>query len=1170
MSLSSNGFSRREKTMAGLSQTCFVIPLFDTIYDATVQEYELARNDPNSYTLGRMGRYDVVLVHMPGPGKAAASSVASHIKLSYPGIEFALLVGICGGVPRRGDVGPTQPREDIFLGDVIISHGIIQYDLGKRLDHRSIRKNTLECNLSRSSPRIRSFVRLLKTWDDRLSDAQRQYLCTIQNNVRLDIPYLGTDNDILFRPDYKHRRTCQCMRGVPEDESHVDRRRGGSDETPYIPFGRLASGDTVMSSAKDRDKIARHEQVLGFEMEGAGIWDNLPCILVKGVSDYADSHKNDAWQFYAAASAAACMRALLDQSPISNVALPSDLSQDYLGSGANLRKRGAEHSMVTNDTQQKEYLDLLTFPQAQYRLNEILDPHDTTCAWVLERSEFKSWMSSDDLVDHGGFFWVKGKPGAGKSTLMKYLFANAKKFDRDSIISSFFFHAQGVNLERSTVAEILNQDGSITWTTRDLKNLLSSVIQSLTNRHVFLFIDALDECDQDEMSDMIAFLQHLGYSSNTCGVNLRICLASRHYPQLSIERGIKMILEHQQDHQGDLRKYVEVKLKGGKLKMIQEIKEEICARAAGVFLWVTLVVRSLNDAFATGKVHAVRQRLDEIPDGLDELFADMLTRDTHDIKDLILCLQLILFAHRRLSRDELYFAVMFANFDVVKRDGEVHTDSIIENFILNVSKGLVETTRGKSRTVHFIHESVRDFLLRRDGFSRLQAGPRKHSVGDVHSHLAQLCFRYMGQFKSVAADDIPRLHAYRRTAKRKYKETEAPFLEYAIHSLLPHSNAAEGAGSPQAVFLQSFALSFHEFKAIHNALEPYHARRHKPKVTVLYILAELNLDHLVRLELERTPQEWIEMGRYHSPMGAAVYAGNVRSIRALLGCGTTADASTDNSLLEAEVIDRMKQFVVDSKQIRMRSKLSMVSFLVEYAIERGHVAILKLLHATSKVNLNQALNCGLVPLIYAVTCRKAETLDFLLGAAGVHLNNPDNRDRALAIAVKGGKRDMVNVLLSYSFHPHLKDSTGEGVIHWAVTGNDASILRRLIGLGCNVAHRDKRGRDALSHAAEQGKVEILWILIESGMVDIDGKDNTGRTAFSWAAGPDSRTLQQLSEPKQSWDQLQNQVMLVLLSTGKVDVNSKDNDQWTPLFWAVREDKPFDRQNPTFSGREIRL
>jgi nucleoside phosphorylase len=82
---------------------------------------------------------------------------------------------------------------------------------------------------------------------------------------------------------------------------------------PIIHYGLIASGDTVMKSSEDRHTIATGDNIIAFEMEGARIWDNLPCVIVKGVCDYADSHKNKEWQGYAAATAAACMKAFLKE-----------------------------------------------------------------------------------------------------------------------------------------------------------------------------------------------------------------------------------------------------------------------------------------------------------------------------------------------------------------------------------------------------------------------------------------------------------------------------------------------------------------------------------------------------------------------------------------------------------------------------------------------------------------------------------------------------------------------------------------------------------------------------------------------------------------------------------------------------------------------------------------
>lgn len=136
--------------------------------------------------------------------------------------------------------------------------------------------------------------------------------------------------DRLFHADYlhKHRKAARRKRfkkstfcSVAEkstcdeiqcDLRHVARPRPSSCGID-IHFGRNASGDTSMKSGLQRDKIAAEDNVIAFEMESAGVYHTLPCIVVKGVCDYADSHKDKGWQPYAAGTAAACMKSILKQ-----------------------------------------------------------------------------------------------------------------------------------------------------------------------------------------------------------------------------------------------------------------------------------------------------------------------------------------------------------------------------------------------------------------------------------------------------------------------------------------------------------------------------------------------------------------------------------------------------------------------------------------------------------------------------------------------------------------------------------------------------------------------------------------------------------------------------------------------------------------------------------------
>ncbi|KAK6823546.1 purine and uridine phosphorylase [Apiospora arundinis] len=108
--------------------------LFAHHWDDDGPPYDKAIGDPNAYSTGAIGRHNVVLAHMPGMGKANAAAVAAHCRISFPNIRLAMVVGVCGVVSLSRD------GHKVVLGDVVISNGVIQYDLGRRLPERFIRK----------------------------------------------------------------------------------------------------------------------------------------------------------------------------------------------------------------------------------------------------------------------------------------------------------------------------------------------------------------------------------------------------------------------------------------------------------------------------------------------------------------------------------------------------------------------------------------------------------------------------------------------------------------------------------------------------------------------------------------------------------------------------------------------------------------------------------------------------------------------------------------------------------------------------------------------------------------------------------------------------------------------------------------------------------------------
>ena len=136
-----------------------VVALFDHRWDDDGPPYDKAAGDPNAYSTGAIDRHNVVLVHMPGMGKASATAVAANCRASFPNIKLALIVGVCGVVPFRPGSSETA---GIVLGDVIISDGVVQYDLGRRLPEQFVPKDTLLDILGRPNTEIRALLAKLR------------------------------------------------------------------------------------------------------------------------------------------------------------------------------------------------------------------------------------------------------------------------------------------------------------------------------------------------------------------------------------------------------------------------------------------------------------------------------------------------------------------------------------------------------------------------------------------------------------------------------------------------------------------------------------------------------------------------------------------------------------------------------------------------------------------------------------------------------------------------------------------------------------------------------------------------------------------------------------------------------------------------------------------------
>ncbi|KAL4922789.1 putative kinesin light chain [Aspergillus aurantiobrunneus] len=304
--------------------------LFDERYDRLGKYYGKQQGDANAYINGRICKHDVVLSYLPGMGKGSAAGVASSLLVSYPGVRLALDVGICGGAP------PPPEYQEIFLGDVIISDLVIEYDFGRRYPGGFQQKTGVKDTLGRPGREIRALLNGLRAENAcrELQEQAQQYLHTLQQ-TGIKWIHPGVD-DILFKACYLHKHNsnasagCSCFGSDSPDQiceealgkdcndlgCHQSQRVRCREKAEAIQasiyIGPVASADTVMKSGQHRDEIVKREKVIGFEMEGAGVWDNVPCIIIKGVCDYADSHKSKVWQAYSAATGASVAKAFLE------------------------------------------------------------------------------------------------------------------------------------------------------------------------------------------------------------------------------------------------------------------------------------------------------------------------------------------------------------------------------------------------------------------------------------------------------------------------------------------------------------------------------------------------------------------------------------------------------------------------------------------------------------------------------------------------------------------------------------------------------------------------------------------------------------------------------------------------------------------------------------------
>ncbi|KAH7135522.1 pfs domain-containing protein [Dendryphion nanum] len=307
-------FSTTEYSVGWICALPIELAAAQAMLDEKHAEQSVNNHDPSIYTLGRIGSHNVVLTCLPagqmGIGPAAAG--ATRMLSRFRSIRFGLMVGIGGGVPSA--------EADIRLGDVVISQpykqhsGVVQYDYGKTGRDGSM---TRIGSLSPPPKVLLNAVSQLRANQHRRISSLAVHLAVFDQLQDFSREAAGAD--ILFEATYNHDGGASCEQCSKERIVHHKKRRPEEEVTTH--YGIIASGNQVMKDGVTRDRLsAELGGVLCFEMEAAGLMNDFPCLVVRGICDYADSHKNKAWQPYAAATAAACAKEILSLIPPAEVA----------------------------------------------------------------------------------------------------------------------------------------------------------------------------------------------------------------------------------------------------------------------------------------------------------------------------------------------------------------------------------------------------------------------------------------------------------------------------------------------------------------------------------------------------------------------------------------------------------------------------------------------------------------------------------------------------------------------------------------------------------------------------------------------------------------------------------------------------------------------------------
>lgn len=761
----------------------------------------------------------------------------------------------------------------------------------------------------------------------------------------------------------------------------------------------------------------------------------------------------------------------------------------------------------------------LTFEQMDARLRNVEPALPSTCQWIFTHKHFLAWADVNAVGRHQPFLWIKGKPGSGKSTIMKEILAWSKSaWSRESLILAYFFNARSADqleksrlgLYRALLYQILNscpntratfvetfaskvsESGHVApWTLPELQNFHTELIQKCCLPPLVILIDALDEGNEDDVRQLVHHLGRLQQHAEAAPHLIRVVLSSRHYPNITVDRSLSLTVENVLEHTKDIDLYIQSELAYLAGPQFDNLKTQICHRSAGVFLWVVLVVPSIRKAYDKGKSYDdLVSKVQELPIDLYELFSQVLSRDPDDFDRCLDLLAWVLFSLQPLSPTELYCAIEHTSSPATVGKRFTLSEGGVAKYLLECSRGLVEMTEGHYPVVQFIHETVRDYLLRETTHYQasiaLQPLPSPLLLpSQCHMSIAKACLQYLYNIRCMhpSVDEMASLYPFSdyaanhwwRHARLSGKECDTQLVHLAseflmnedsisrwvqacgvLHRTGPDILVCNGEGTGEWLPYEEFCRAQPGERAILAATN----NAEKDTVPPLYFAASVGIPELIHHYSDQIASVTTACEAHGHPLTVASHDGHQEIVDILLDHGADVNAQGGiyaNALQAASC----------------RGHLEIVRFLLDKGADvdaiggQHRTALRGAVSACEEEIVRLLLKHGATtddPNEYYSPLQKAATIGYVNIARLLLLYNADIHKRgrfgsALSLAIENDHVKMVRLLLDNGADPNELLRSGGTVLHIARAMRSEVLSQILLDHGAD--------RNVISEADEQ-------------------------------------------------------------------------------------------------------